>query len=81
MIQKFLDPEGSLSTTTVVLLLTWCCYQFLINAYGFVNTGTQRKVTKLRIHIRGIIPDRSAVLDFGATFRVRSTFRTCFYPN
>ena len=30
---------------------------------------------------RDIIPDRSIVLDFlldGATFRVRSTFRTCF---
>ena len=40
----------------------------------------QLKVTKLRIHIRDIIPDRSAVLDFlldGTTFRVRSTFRTC----
>jgi len=41
----------------------------------------QRKVTKLRIHIRDIIPDISTVLDFspdGATFRVRSTFRTCY---
>ena len=39
------------------------------------------KLTKLRIHIRDNIPDRSTVLDFlldGATFRVRSTFRTCF---
>ena len=41
----------------------------------------QRKVTKLRIHILDIIPDRSTVLDFsldGATFRVHSTFRTCY---
>ena len=37
-------------------------------------------VTKLSIHIRDIIPDRSAILDFlldGATFRVHSTFHTC----
>ena len=41
----------------------------------------QRKVTKLCTHIRDIIPDRSTVLDFlldGATFRVRSTFHTCY---
>jgi len=43
----------------------------------------QRKVMKLRVHIRDIIHDRSIVLDFlldGATFRVRSTLHTCF-PN
>jgi len=41
----------------------------------------QQKVMKLGVHIRDIIPDRSTVLDFlldGATFWVRSTFRTCF---
>ena len=40
----------------------------------------QQKVTKLRIHTRDIIPDRTTVLDFlldGATFWVHSTFRTC----
>ena len=34
------------------------------NAYGFVNT--QRVVTKLRTHIRDLIPDRSTVLDFSS---------------
>ena len=36
---------------------------------------------KLRVRIRDIIPDRPVILDFlldDATFRVRSTFRTCF---
>ena len=58
---------------------SWCCYPFSKNAQGFVNK--QRKVTKLRVHIRDIIPHRSTVLDFlldGASFRVRSAFRTCF---
>ena len=59
---------------------TRTCTRVSVNAaLGFVNT--QQKVTKLRMHIHDIIPNRSTVLDFlvdGATFRVRSIFRTCF---
>ena len=38
-----------------------CCYLFRKMPEDFVNT--QRKVTKIRIHICDIIPDRSTVLD------------------
>ena len=43
----------------------------------------QRKVTKLRTHIRDIIipTDVPSFLLDGATFRVHSTFRTCFSLN
>jgi len=51
----FLDPEWSLSATTVVLVLVVTLFEKCL---------TQRKVTKLRIHIREIIRDRSIVLDF-----------------
>ena len=54
---EFLDLEGFLSATTVVLVVT-----VFENASAFVNM--QRKVTKLRVHIHDLIPDRSTVLDF-----------------
>ena len=57
--RPFLDPEGSQSATTVVVLVVTL---FEKNAQGFINM--QQKVTKLRVHIRDIIPDRSTVLDF-----------------
>ena len=36
--------------------------------------NTQRTVTKLRIHIRDIIPDRSTVLDFSSSFIISLHF-------
>ena len=63
-----LDPEGSLSATTVVvLLLTGGVVTRFRKMSKAVNT--QRKVTKLRIHIRDIIPDRSTILDFFTRWR------------
>ena len=60
----FLDPEVSVSAMTVVivLLLTWCCYRFRKMPMALLIRNA--KVTKLRIHIRDIIPDRFTVLDF-----------------
>ena len=56
----FFDPEGSQSATTVVVV--GVVVTLSKNAKGFVNM--QRIVTKLRIHIRNPIPDRSTISDF-----------------
>ena len=73
---RFFDPEGSLSATTVVVLVV-TRFRKMPNAL-LIRNGKLRNFA----HIRDIIPDKSTVLDFlpdGATFRVCSTFRTCFF--
>ena len=52
--------KASLIATTVVLLVL----VLVVTHIRKMLVNTQRKVTKLRIHIRDIIPDRSTVLDF-----------------
>ena len=59
IIIDFLDPEGFLSATTVVVLVV-----VVTRFRKRLKALLIRKVTKLRIHIRDIIPDRSTVLDF-----------------
>ena len=60
---SFLDPEGSLSATTVVVLVLLGMYPFSINASSFVNT--QRKVTKLRIYT---VFQKTKPPNFGSNF-------------
>ena len=75
---KFVDPEGSLSATTVVLVLVVIRFRKMPKAL-LIRNGKLRNFACTHIH--DIIPDRSTVLYFlpdVATFRVRSTFRTCF---
>ena len=43
------------------LLLLLGCYRFRKLPKAFLNLNTQRTVTKLRIHIRDLTPDRSTV--------------------
>ena len=52
--------KASLIATTVVVVVVVLVLVLVVT--HFLNT--QRKVTKLRIHIRAIIPHRSTVLDF-----------------
>ena len=58
---QFLDPEGSLSATTVVVLVVVVTRFREMPKALLIRNG---KFTKLRIHIRNFIPDRSTVLDF-----------------
>ena len=59
---------------------SWSCYRFQKMPKALLIRNGKLRNFAVRTHIRDIIPDRSTVLGFspdGATFRARSTFRTC----